>query len=153
MKKTIIHYYQKFFTFSQIDDFRKDDAIIDATNGGLLLGPSHDNGGIYFLFEYNDGYRLFGEVEGYEYIINRNSLKNDLNFMKSINNINRDFIEDFAPYNYDNSILTIDAISPNPDTYNAKYIILDVRGGFAIVNKHSTKVHLSKIDFFNKRKL
>jgi len=85
----MFYYFQQLFTFQQIDKLYKEDAIVDARKGGLLLGPSHDDGGIYFLFEYRDGFRLYGEVEGFEYIMNRDSATKCKELQ--INNHNRDF--------------------------------------------------------------
>ncbi|CAM2968164.1 hypothetical protein SAMN05444143_10168 [Flavobacterium succinicans] len=150
MKKSIYHYYQQHFTFDQVDEFYKDDAIIDGKNGGLLLGPSHDDGGIYFLFEYQDGFRLYGEVEGYEYIINRDICNRYRDFVSRINNRDRDLSFNFEPFDYHESTLIIDARASKSELYNSKYVILDVRGGFGIINKHSTKIHLLEIDAFNK---
>ena len=49
----------------EIKRLHEQNLIIDAKDGGLLLGPSHKEGGILFLFEYQDCFRVFGEVEGY----------------------------------------------------------------------------------------
>lgn len=148
MKKGYFHYYQQLFTFEEIEKFKTDGAIIDATRGGLLLGPSHEEGGIYFLFQYSDGFRLYGELEGFEYIVKREAILRNRNFLKSINNRSRDFTGPFINYHYDSNISIIDARSDSVE-YNSKYIILDVEGGFGIVNKYSTKRFLNVINDFN----
>ena len=143
-----MYYYQQLFTFQKIDELAKDNAIVDGRKGGLLLGPSHSLGGIYFLYEYKDGFRLYGEVEGFEYIICREfSIGNSL--VGEINNHDRDYDTDFQEYEFSRSILTIDARISH-DMYNSKFIILDIRGGFAIINKHSTKKHLVTVDKINR---
>lgn len=145
-----MYYYQQLFTFKDIDNLYKHNAIIDAKKGGLLLGPSHSQGGIYFLFEYDYGFRLFGEVEGCEYIINRSSTQKNLSVISYINDYNRDFGEFYEYDNIDNSIDIIDARIADSLLLKTKFIILDVRGGFAIINKHSTKKNLKLIDKLNK---
>ncbi|MBS1649981.1 MAG: hypothetical protein JSR09_09785 [Bacteroidetes bacterium] len=147
----MFYYYQQLFTFDHIDKLYKDNSIIDARQGGLLLGPSHDDDGVYFLFEYQDGFRLYGEAEGFEYIINRDSAARHRNLVGQINNHDRDFFPNFSAYKFDNSILTIDATSPDKTLYKSKFIILDVRGGFAIINKYSTKIFLAEIDILNRQ--
>jgi hypothetical protein len=146
----MIYYYQQLFTFEDIDKLYKNNAIVDARQGGLLLGPSHNEGGIYFLYEYADGFRLFGEAEGFEYVINRNSAAIHRDLVGEINDYDRDIFLDFSEYKIDSSILTIDAISPDNFMYNSKFIILDVLGGYAIINKYSTKLFLKEIDNLNR---
>ncbi len=48
----------------------KDGTAITDNEGGLVLGPSHDDRGVWFLVRNTDNYLLKGEVEGYEYIFN-----------------------------------------------------------------------------------
>lgn len=142
----LAYYYQQLFTFEEIDKFNNDGALIDARQGGLIIGPSHDQGGVYFLFEYVDGFRLFGEVEGYEYIINKHSAEKYRQLLGILNKQKGDFYE----YPINESIMVIDAQTPNQNFYNSKFIILDVRGGFAIINKYATKTHLEELDFINR---
>lgn len=63
-------YYKQKYSLAQINEYLKTGKAIDATMGGLILGRSHSEGGIYFLVKENDNYVLEGEVEGYEYIMN-----------------------------------------------------------------------------------
>lgn len=142
------HYYQQVISFSELQELHDDGAIVDGRLGGLILGPSHAEGGIYFMFAYSYGFVLFGEVEGYEFIVNRESNAKNKSEIARINNIQRDASNDFAPFFVDDSIRTIDARCANPK-YAAKYILLDMLGGFAIVNKHSTKLHLDKLNLIN----
>jgi len=150
MQKNIIHYYEQLFNFKEIDIFFKEDAIIDAKQGGILLGPSHDEGGICFLQECHGGFKVYGEVEGYEFIINRRSNESNCTKLELINNIDRDFFDDFKPYTFSKAILTINAASPDPDKYKCKYIILDFKGGESVINKYSTKKYLEEINKINK---
>ena len=53
-----------------MEDYINKGWAIDATYGGLIIGRSHDEGGIYFWVKKDGYYVLEGEVEGYEYIMN-----------------------------------------------------------------------------------
>lgn len=150
MKRNTIHSFGQFFSYEEIDRLYVDDAIVDARNGGLLLGQSHDEGGIFLLYEFTDGFRLYGEVEGFEYLVNRFCSKEISDTIQNLNSIDINLYDSFEPYNFNDSITTINATSPNLNIYKAKYIIMD--SGMAIVNKVSTKNHLDKLDMLNKYK-
>ena len=49
-----MYYYQQRISLREIKRLHEQNLIIDAKDGGLLLGPSHKEGGILFLFEYQD---------------------------------------------------------------------------------------------------
>ena len=46
-----MYYYQQRISLREIKRLHEQNLIIDAKDGGLLLGPSHKEGGILFLFE------------------------------------------------------------------------------------------------------
>lgn len=68
-------YYGKKFYDKHMRKLENKGLIIDARSGGLVIGRPHCDGGVYFLYPTFSGYGLAGEVEGYEYIINRKSTK------------------------------------------------------------------------------
>lgn len=43
-----MYYYQQRISLREIKRLHEQNLIIDAKDGGLLLGPSHKEGGIYF---------------------------------------------------------------------------------------------------------
>lgn len=133
------HYYEQLFSFNEIETLKNDNAIVNATNGGLIIGPSHDEGGVYFLTKYNDGYRLMGEVEGFEFILNPISTKKYNKIISQINNYERDFHYGFYNDSYNSNFEVIDARSPNFIKYKSKFITIDYPSGFSIINKFSTK--------------
>jgi hypothetical protein len=149
--------YRQLFTFKDIDILYKDNAIIDAKQGGLLIGPPHDkyertymNAGIKFLFEVEHGFELHGEVEGFEYIVNRESADVYRNLLSEIQTPELYNYYEFTEYEFDKSIMTVDATTPDEKLYHSKFIILDTRGGFHIIDKCSTKKHLKTIDNINR---
>ena len=142
------HYYKQLLTDDYIQTLIKYGDFIDGRNGGYLLGNSHDEGGIISLYQYPEGFRIFGEVEGHEYIINRDSAEIHRARIGEINNYDRDFAN-FQEYELPENVKIIDARMKN-NRY--KYLLLDIRGGFAIINRHSTKVHLNEIEIINNSK-
>jgi hypothetical protein len=149
--------YKQILTFKEIDTLYKDNAIIDAKQGGLLIGPFHDkygrtymNSGIKFLFEFEHGFEIYGEVEGFEYIVNRESASIYQDLLQNICTPELYNQKEFTGYEFDSSIMTIDATTPDKNLYHSKFIILDVAGGFYIIDKCSTKKHLKTIDNMNR---
>lgn len=64
------YYLNQFFSNKYINQLQKENLAIDGTDGGLLIGLSHDEGGIKVLENYGFGYILKAEFEGYEYLFN-----------------------------------------------------------------------------------
>lgn len=117
---------------------------IDATYGGLILGRSHNEGGIYFWIREKNDYVLEGEVEGYEYILNFGATK----YYKKISDRfhQHDLHEKFGFDNYqpDESIMLLDCRGKE-----RIHLIFEV-GGFAIINKYSTRGYLHTLDKMNR---
>ncbi|MBT6997698.1 MAG: hypothetical protein HN955_04575 [Prolixibacteraceae bacterium] len=143
-------YHGKDFSMKQIEKLVKKGLIVDGTGGGLLLGRSHSSGGIYVLYPTNSNFRLAMEVEGYEYIINRNSTQKYQSEIGKINNFDRDKSEYFGGVQYDSDTKILDMNNPkNP--LKPKYLVTD-NGGFAIINKYSTAKYLKNIESINRTK-
>lgn len=53
-----------------LEEMMKNNQAIDATYGGLVMGNSHDDGGMYFWVKSGDFYVLEGELEGFKFILN-----------------------------------------------------------------------------------
>jgi|GEM_PF-2959909 len=143
-------YYQQLFSFSEIDEYVSNGSAIQADMGGLLLGPSHNDGGIYFLYKYPDGYRLMGEVEGYEYIVKRNVARMNQQKINDLNQYDLHKTPSFTKYEIPQGVTIIDSRLKENLTLKAKLLLFnDAEGGFAIINKYSTKVSLKKIELLN----
>jgi hypothetical protein len=132
------------YSLEKMDEYLKNGMAIDATMGGLILGDSHDDGGIYFWVKRGNVYVLEGEVEGFEYIINQGATY-------CFSNITDRFHQaelhkhDFVDYEPDLNIKLLDTTSLK----KPKFLLFD-SGGFSIVNKWSTKGYLKTIDEMNK---
>ncbi|WP_159018038.1 hypothetical protein [Algibacter sp. L3A6] len=142
------HYNKELLSDDFINNLISKNDFIDGRDGGLVLGNSHENGGIFFLYQFPEGFRVFGNIEGYEYIVNKESTDKNRYDLEKISDFDRDFTDVFESYEIPKGIKIIDARKNNKES---KYILLDVRGKFAIINKYSTKANLSKIDFLNKK--
>lgn len=144
------YYYRQLFSFKKIDEFISKGYAIQADSGGLLLGPSHDESGIYFLYKYPDGYKLMGEVEGYEYIINRTVARINQQKIHEFNQYDIHKTLSFTKYEIPQDIAIIDARLEKNPTLKAKLLLFNnAEGGFAIINKYSTKLSLNKIELLN----
>lgn len=144
------HFYKELLSEDFVQNLIRKEEFVDARRGGLVLGNSHDNGGVFFLYQFPEGFRVFGELEGYEYILPREITQENQELIGEINNHDRDFENSFEEYQVPKNIITIDARKNNSQS---KYILCDTRGGFAIINKHSTKIYLQKLDELNRENL
>ena len=141
--------YTQFFSFTQVEIFIEKGLAIDGIEGGLLLGNDHKYDGIPMLMKFKDGYRIIGEVEGGEYLINPASTIKFNEELLDINNFERDL-----GFNNDQKI-TLDKIRYidcrlENNLYDSKFLLLDARATFTIINKHSTLKHLIRLDKMNK---
>ncbi|WP_445749941.1 hypothetical protein [Polaribacter sp.] len=140
------HYFKELLTDEYVSKLISEKNIIDGRYGGLLLGDPHEFGGIKFLYSFPEGLRVYGEVEGFEFIVNRDSAEIFRNLITEINNSERDKKEPFVEYDIPSYIKIINA---KTDKLDSKYIILDRRGGYSIINKHSTKIYLKELNDIN----
>lgn len=140
----------QYLTYNEVNELKANNCLISAIDGGLLLGPSHANGGIFMLYQYSERFRVIGEVEGYEYIVKAKAARRHSDRISEIGNMKRDFYEDFFEYPIDINIQTINAISTNKDLCNSKFMVMDFQGGWSIVNKYSTSKYLTELDAINK---
>lgn len=138
------YFYKMRYPLKTMEDYIKKGLAIDATMGGLIIGRSHDEGGIYFWVKENDHYVLDGEVEGFEYILNFGAT----NYYSKITDRFHQHGEhkhDFVAYNPPSHIKILDTIHP----IEPRFLLFDC-GGFSIINKYSTKGYLDTIDEMNK---
>lgn len=140
-----MYFYDMFFSLSTMEEYLKKGWAINGTKGGIILGPSHDDGGIKMWQRTTEGngYRLKGEVEGYEYILNPGASHCFDNIFSSINKYGEHKHDNWEDYEIPENITFMDtrrAVEP-------KFILLDAT--FSIVNKFSTKCYLQTIEQMN----
>ena len=140
-----MYFYDMFLPLSTMKDYVDKDRAINGTKGGIILGPSHDEGGIkiWQRTTEGDGYKLKGEIEGFEYILNPGASHCFRNIFSIINKPDEHKYDNWEDYDIPNTISIIDTRR----TSEPKFILLDFN--FSIVNKYSTKCYLSTIDRMN----
>lgn len=121
--------------------------VVDARNGGLILGPSHEEGGI-MMYGFDPSLKSFmvkGEMEGYEYIFNPDASNNMPDVMHKIN-ISADAGKRhlFEPYQIPMEVKTIDV------RYHPSVILWICISRQFIVNRNSTRLLLTTIDKINR---
>ena len=140
----MIHYYKMERSIEEMDKLIENNQAINATFGGLVMGDSHDDGGIYFWIKKGNSYVLEGELEGFEFILNFGATNY---FQKATERFHQPDLHkpDFSEYTPDQEIKLIDTRSLK----YLKYLIFE-SGGFSIINKYSTKGYLKTLDRLNK---
>lgn len=113
--------------------------IVDGTNGGLVLGLSHDEGGIYMIMECDEGHRIIATMEGGEYLLSYNSYAKNKDRLISINSE--------RPKQY---FIDMDVLRKTPiiQVNSIQYLLLDKKGQF-IVNKDATCHYLEELNLLN----
>jgi hypothetical protein len=139
----------QFFCFEEIEKYKSLGLTVDGTKGGLLLGNSHENGGIQMLFKYSDGYRLRGEVEGKEYLVNSEASKLFASELRYISNIKRDE-PIFMNREVDLTNITIIDCRVNNVTFSSKFLLVDEHDSWHIINMYSTIGHLHRLENINR---
>ena len=120
--------------------------VTDARKGGLVLGKSHEQGGIYILIK-NDsgGYSVEGEMEGWEYVLSREATKRNSYRIKEINESNELDHSKFKEYNIPLGITIL-------DLRGKIFQLLYFEKGQSIINKMSSKYSLQELEEINKIK-
>ncbi|MET0636140.1 MAG: hypothetical protein ABWZ25_08920 [Chitinophagaceae bacterium] len=146
------YYFQQPFSYGEINELLSKGYAVDGRSGGLVLGRSHDDGGVFFLTDVGTEYHLMGELEGYEYIFSVAAQTILGNSFDQINNWERDADEPFEEFNIPESIRVINTVPDNHAPMLSKLILFEGLFGIPhIVNKHSTKRNLQNIDSFNQK--
>ncbi|MDR3630536.1 MAG: hypothetical protein P4L42_09375 [Desulfocapsaceae bacterium] len=120
--------------------------LVDGRKGGLVLGPSHEEGFIYLLQEGPSGcYGVVGTMEGGEYLLSRNAYRL---FRRRIDAINAWRDPEARPENIAVSRKTRILNAFGPDCDGA--IFVDSGGQF-VVNRYATNRFYSEIEDLNYR--
>jgi hypothetical protein len=138
----------QFFSFEEIEKYKSLGLTVDGTKGGLLLGNLHKDDGIQMLFKHSDGYRLKGEVEGGEYLVNSEAAKLFNWELKYINNIERDE-PIFSKRKVDLNNITILDCRIGNETFKSKLLLVDKFDFWCIINMYSTIGHLYRLENIN----
>ena len=118
--------------------------LLDGRRGGLVLGPSHEEGNIFLLYEKQAGkYEILGTMEGGEYLLSHEAYRT---FKDRIDEINSwEFPTAFpGKIEISKKTLIINAFGKSSE----KVILIDRRGQF-IVNKFAVGRYLAEIEALN----
>lgn len=129
-------YWGKWYTTIEFYELLKRQCIIDLRLGGLVVGPSHFWGGIFFYTQKDSLFECCGELEGGEFVVNPISTQMYHNRLTEIN-------ED-----YTNSVkLSSRAINEYRTTKinNNKKQALWITGEVYIINKVSTAKYYEEL--------
>lgn len=144
--------HHQFYPKEQIEQMTAYGLTINGSDGGLVLGPLHENNGVPIFQACEGGYNYLGEMEGYEYLWGKKATSRHLNLFHDINRPFDDMKPEFVPYKVPSGISVIDAFSPYsfPFTFKAKFILLDETDkGYCIFNKFSTEKKLHLLEKMN----
>ncbi|QCR23765.1 hypothetical protein [Pontibacter sp. SGAir0037] len=140
------------FKHEAVKRFLDSGDAVDGTKGGLLIGRSHEEGGIPILMRYNDAYKVVAEIEGQEYIFNAAASAHFRERLKILNNPSYDGQWTTIGETIPDHVTKIDC-TINPNTYSqfeTKYLVLDGRHTYFVINKYSTWRHMELLDQLNK---
>lgn len=130
---------------------KENNVIIDCSNGGLVLGNSHEKGGINLIRKnkIENNYSIILELEGWEYIISPKATYYKREHLRKINSEFQNTNLKFLEYEIPEDTMIIDArpIDKN-DLTSGKLLLIDEYEQW-IINKHSTKKHLTELNYIN----
>ncbi len=139
------HDNKQFLELWFIQELLKYKLIVEAPRGGLVIGPSHDEGGIVMFKasnEFENEFEVVAEIEGWEFLANPFATAQ---YMEEFVNINQemDGTLPFTPYEIPEDILILDAMPVMVAGVKVKkWILLGPKGQY-VVNRHSTQKHLT----------
>lgn len=143
-------YYKEFFSDKIVQEYTEQGLTVDGTKGGLLLGQPHSNDGIPVLMRYSDGYRLIAEFEGDEYFLNPGATQYFEKDLIVLNDSDKDELLNLTLQSDLSKVTTINCFTDS-EFFKSKFILTDARGSQYIINKHSTKRHLHRLEEMNKK--
>jgi len=128
----------------QVKEMLYEGILLDGRRGGLVLGPSHEQGNIFLLYEKRLGeYEILGTMEGGEYLLSHEAYRKF-----------KDRIDEINSWEYPTAFPGKIGISEKTLVINAfgksseKAILIDRRGQF-IVNKFAVGRYLAEIEALN----
>jgi hypothetical protein len=140
------------FTQAELQPLFDAGAIINGSNGGLLLGNSHSEGGVKVIKKLDDKlYEVVAELEGWEYIICAEGTYRDEEYLATINGEFDGTSENFTEYEIPRSITKIDTRLLLEDFSEISKILIFGEYAHFIINKNSTKKYLKELDALNKK--
>lgn len=143
-----------YLTLDELKPIVKAEGVVDGSFGGLILGNSHSDGGIYVIRQHQTEpiFEIIAEFEGYEYLMHPGATADHLDYLTKING---EFTNvETLPFEYYDVPANINVLDTWPIMKNIKetnkIIILGDYQQF-IVNRHSSKKYLIELDNLNEK--
>lgn len=126
--------------------------IVDGSFGGLVMGPSHDEGGITLIqLTQSNEVKIIAEIEGYEYIC---SPPVTAKFDQRLDTINSHFngYETFVPYDVPKEVTVINANKVDLlGIFTAdRFVLCDFYKTW-VINRIATQSHLLELEAMHNR--
>jgi hypothetical protein len=132
------------YPINTMKEYEEKGWALQASGGGLVLGRSHEEGGIFCWIKQETDYVLEAEIEGYEYILNPGAA---YYYQKIFDQFNKPKEHSYLSepcYNPPPHIKVLDARG----TFEPKHLLFEL-GHFAVVNKKSTSGYLETLEEMN----
>lgn len=139
--------FDLFLSLEEVQTLLESGGAVDGSNGGLVTGKFHNEGGIHVIQPHGDKYKYILEMEGYEYLINPIATERHLDWLVRINEeVKNDKSVEPKPFFVPEQIKVIDARNNQPE------IILVSQQSQFIVNRAATEKNLFLLDAINRPK-
>ncbi|NPD47326.1 MULTISPECIES: hypothetical protein [unclassified Lentimicrobium] len=128
----------------------KNDLIVDGASGGIVLGDSHDEGGIFVIHLTEEGEcKLTYELEGFEFLMNPFGTEEYLRELLNINKESKNKLIEFENYEIPNEVAVVDARTKNINGVDYKKVLILSKNPQMVLNKHSTLKYLKRLNEIN----
>lgn len=126
--------------------------IVESHKGGLVMGPSHQDGGIQIITLGENDCFWNSEMEGWEYIINPSSSATHGDELKKINGAHNRLTDqlNFTEYDVPDHITILDCSPVEINGVLFTRWLLQYSTSQWIISRESTKRHLERLNQINK---
>jgi hypothetical protein len=123
----------------EIENLENEGRVVYAGDGGLILAPFHDEGGIEVAIKWSQNeYAIDRELEGWEFLVTKILSAEEL---ETLNSINDEFDGEASGFIEYQLLENIPILNCEPSKLGKKKLLI-VPESFFVVNKHSTKKYL-----------
>ncbi|MDP1813615.1 MAG: hypothetical protein Q8K92_04125 [Leadbetterella sp.] len=133
----------------QFNILKDSGTIINGYKGGLVLAPGHDRQGAGMIIQSGDEFKITGQIEGWEFIVNHLATERYMKRLDEINNELKESYVKFDGFEIPVGTITID-LMPTPGNFlqRMKHVFLGEHPVY-IINKHSTQKYIEELNEIN----
>lgn len=144
---------QKRYKLSQAEvrTLRQHGHLIDARHGGFVIGPRHADGGVKCVVHNAEGYVVFMEIEGGEYLLNVNAFEEH---RKAVLELRESALHD-PTTGIDTPATPARVLDTRPHApdLGSKYLLIPLGGNMMVLSRRATAERLEWLDGINERGL